>query len=244
MNIEGNAIEIRGVSKAFQTRHGVRWALRDLDLTVPKGSVYGLLGRNGAGKTTTLRALLGLTRVTSGRVTIFDAAVPTDLSLVIGRIGSMIDGPKLHPTLSATRNLEVLGRIHHVSAPRIGEVLSLVGLDDRAEDPLTSYSLGMRQRAGLAAALLADPDLLVLDEPTIGLDPAGVAELRDILQVLNRESGVTVLFSSHQLTEVATLCDRIAILHEGSVCVEGEIGTVVPPLGNATLESVFLEATR
>jgi len=215
------AIEIQGLGKVYRTPSGPRWAVRGLDLSVPTGAIYGLVGRNGAGKTTTLRVLLGLVRADEGRALAQGMMVPQQLPGIMGQVGSLIDGPGLHPTFSGRRNLEVLGRLHRISRKRIDETLAIVDLADRAEEPLLSYSTGMRQRLAVAAALLTKPTLLILDEPTNGLDPGGIVAFRDLLRSLNEDHGVTILLSSHQLTEVARLCHRLAIIHAGEVRAEG-----------------------
>jgi ABC-2 type transport system ATP-binding protein len=221
------AIEVQGLGKVYRTPAGPRWAVRGLDLSVPTGTIYGLLGRNGAGKTTTLRVLLGLVRADEGRALVQGMSVPQQLPSIMGEIGSVVDGPRLHPTFSGRRNLEVLGRLHRISRTRIDETLAIVDLADRAREPLSSYSTGMRQRLAVAAALLTKPTLLILDEPTNGLDPGGVVALRDLLRSLNEDHGVTILLSSHQLTEVARLCHRLAIVHAGEVRAEGTPRTLL-----------------
>ena len=247
MSLHAPAIEIAGLGKCYRRGGGERWAVRGLDLTVPSGSVYGLLGRNGAGKTTTLRAVLGLIRADEGSVRVLGEEVPHGLPRVIGRVGSLLEGPALEPGLTGRRNLEILARLHHLGHRRIEEVLSRVELADRADEPVAGYSLGMRQRIALAAALLPDPDVLVLDEPANGLDPAGVVAMRELLRTLNQQRGVTILLSSHQLNETARLCDRLAIIHEGAVRLEGTPEDLGRGRSDGSpgevLESIFLEVT-
>ncbi|SFW69967.1 ABC-2 type transport system ATP-binding protein [Amycolatopsis australiensis] len=180
------------------------------------GEVYGFLGPNGAGKTTTLRMLLGLIRPTSGRVRLFGAG-PGPASLA--RVGALIEGPAFYPYLSGRANLRVLADHAGVPRARVDGVLDVVSLADRAKDRYSTYSLGMKQRLGLAAALLKDPELVVLDEPTNGLDPAGMADMRVTLRDL-AAGGCTVLLSSHLLAEVEQICDRVGVLDHGRLVAE------------------------
>jgi len=201
---------------ALTKRYGTTAAVEDLDLSVHAGEVYGFLGPNGAGKTTTLRMLLGLIRPTSGSVRLFGAA-PGAQSL--SRVGALIEGPAFYPYLSGRANLKVLADHAGVRRTRVDGVLELVSLTDRAKDRYSTYSLGMKQRLGLAAALLKDPDLVLLDEPTNGLDPAGMADMRVTLRALADE-GRTVLLSSHLLAEVEQICDRVGVLDHGRLIAE------------------------
>lgn len=237
-------IEIEGLGKKYSSASGDTWAVRDLDLAVPAGCVYGLLGRNGAGKTTTLRALSGLVQADEGHISIFGEACPAKLPKVVRRLGVYIDGVNLDPTLSGRRNLEVLGRLRRIPSARVDEVLELVGLGSRGRDRLSSYSLGMRHRLGIASALLGHPDLLVLDEPTNGLDPAGIVAIRDLIRSLNSQAATTVLLSSHQLGEVAALCDRVAIMAGGRLRAEGTPEEIAGDITVEALESAFMELTN
>ncbi|WP_028852223.1 ABC transporter ATP-binding protein [Thermocrispum municipale] len=195
-------------------RYGSTPAVDQLSITVREGEVYGFLGPNGAGKTTTLRMLLGLIRPTSGSLTLFGER-PRGLA----RVGALIEGPTFYPYLSGRTNLRVLADHAGVSRRRVDEVLELVDLTDRAAEVFRTYSLGMKQRLGLAAVLLKDPDLLILDEPTNGLDPAGMADMRQTIRRL-AEDGRTVLLSSHLLAEVEQICDRVGVLHKGKLLIE------------------------
>lgn len=238
-----NAVEVVGLGKRFRSANGWHWAVRGLDFSVPQGSIFGLLGRNGAGKTTTMQSLVGLAGPDEGRIEILGVSCPEGISSVIARVGAVIEGPNLDPSFSGRRNLEVLARLRQISVERIDEVLEIVDLASRAGDPLASYSLGMRGRLGLAAALLGGPDLLILDEPTNGLDPVGIVATRDLLRRLNKEHGTTILLSSHQLGEVAALCDRVAILHNGCVRVEGTPESLTNGAHEGDFESAFMELT-
>jgi ABC-2 type transport system ATP-binding protein len=205
------------VCEKLTKRYGEVVAVQDLDLTVRAGEVYGFLGPNGAGKTTTLRMLLGLIRPTSGRV-LLHGQPPGDLS----GVGAMIEGPAFYPYLSGRDNLRVLARYAAVDDRRIDVVLDLVDLGGRAKHKFGTYSLGMKQRLGVAAALLKDPQLLILDEPTNGLDPAGMADMRALIRRLGA-AGSTVLISSHLLGEVEQICDRVGIIARGALVAENTV---------------------
>jgi ABC-type multidrug transport system ATPase subunit len=211
-------------------RYGERiLAVDRLDLRVRRGEVYGFLGPNGAGKTTTLRMLLGLVRPTSGSALVLGAAPGSPDGLV--RVGALVESPSLYPFLSGRDNLRVLARHARVPESRVEAVLEEVELTDRASDRFATYSLGMKQRLGVAAALLKDPELLILDEPTNGLDPAGMAEMRTFIRGLGRGRR-TVLLSSHLMTEVEQICDRVGVIRGGSLVGEG---TVAELRGRETL---------
>ena len=182
-------------------RRAPKVAVHGLDLSVPEGGVFGFLGPNGSGKTTTIRCLLGLVSATAGHAAVLGQPSPRGLSTVMPRIGAIVETPALFPTMTARENLELLGAIDRIGRHRVDHSLATVGLADRADEKVHKYSLGMRQRLGLAAALLKDPALLVLDEPVNGLDPAGIREIRELLRRLGAE-GRTVFLSSHLLSEV------------------------------------------
>jgi len=209
-------VETKGLTK----RYGERVAVEDLALTVRRGEVYGFLGPNGAGKTTTLKILLGLVRPTSGTATVLGAAPGSAKSLA--GTGMLVESPAFYPYLSGRDNLRVLAQYCRIPATRVTEVLEIVGLSARAGDRFASYSLGMKQRLGVAAALLKDPVLLVLDEPTNGLDPAGMADMRALIRRLGGD-GKTVLLSSHMLGEVQQVCDRVGVISGGRLLREGTV---------------------
>jgi ABC-2 type transport system ATP-binding protein len=220
-------IEIEGLRKEFRKlRGGSTVALDRLDLSVQEGGVYGFLGPNGAGKTTTIRCLLGLVRPTLGRTRLLGADSSNELARVIGRVGSIVETPAMYPRFSGRRNLELLARLNGIGPKTVDATLDRVGLHGRADDHVRTYSLGMKQRLGIAAALLKDPELLILDEPANGLDPAGIKEVRDLLRTLGGE-GRTVFVSSHQLSEVQVMCDRVAILSRGRCVAAGPVGEVL-----------------
>jgi ABC-2 type transport system ATP-binding protein len=220
-------IEVVGLRKSYRRLRGApRLALDGLDLAVPEGGVFGLLGPNGSGKTTTIRCLLGLARPSAGTVRVLDRALPGGLPAVLARTGAIVEFPALFPTMTGRENLQLLAGLAGVARRRVDDVLEQVGLTERARDPVRRYSLGMRQRLGLAAALLKDPDLLVLDEPANGLDPAGIREVRHLLRRLGAE-GRTVLLSSHLLTEVEQTCGSVAILSHGRCVAAGPVSEVL-----------------
>lgn len=195
-------------------------AVDNLNLTIRKGEIYGFLGPNGAGKTTTLRMVLGLVRPTSGTGKVLGKPLGTAEGLA--SVGSLVESPTFYPYLSGWRNLRILARYAGVPSSRINAVLDQVELTLRAGDTFKTYSLGMKQRLGVAAALLKDPELLILDEPTNGLDPHGMAEMRALMRTLGH-GGRTVLFSSHLLGEVEQICDRVGVISHGRLIAEGTV---------------------
>ncbi len=217
-------IELVGLRKQY--RRGRTTAIAGLDLEVPEGGVFGFLGPNGSGKTTTIRCVLGLVRPTGGRAAMLGAEVPRHLARVKRQVGSIVETPTLFPSFTARRNLELLGRLEGIGARTVSSMLERVGLGGREDELARTYSLGMRQRLGLAAALLKDPALLILDEPSNGLDPAGIKEFRDLIRSLGAE-GRTVFVSSHLLGEVQQMCDRVAIIARGKLVTQGSVAEVL-----------------
>jgi len=215
-------IETTGLRKEFRTRRGRRVAVESLDLAVPAGGVHGFLGPNGSGKTTTIRMLLGLARATRGSMRLFGTPVPHGLPAVIDRVGAVVEMPKFSPTFTGRQNLLLLARTRGITGDRIDAALDTVGLTGRDGDRYRAYSLGMKQRLAIAATLLKDPQLLILDEPTNGLDPAGIREIRDTIRSLG-ESGVTVLLSSHILAEVQQICTSVTIIGNGRMLASGKV---------------------
>jgi ABC-type multidrug transport system ATPase subunit len=224
-------IEVEGLRKEYRRLRGGRTiAVDGLDLSVPVGGVFGFLGPNGAGKTTTIRCLLGLVRPSGGRLSLLGADVRHDLPGVIGRVGSIVEAPAMFPRFTGRRNLEILARIHGEGAGAIDAALDRVSLTDRAKDPVRTYSLGMKQRLAIAATLLRDPSLLILDEPANGLDPAGIVEVRELIRSLGAE-GRTVFVSSHILSEIQQIADHVAILAKGKLITSGPVGEVLAASG-------------
>ena len=220
------AIETSGLRKTYRTRRGRQVAVQGLDLHVPAGGVHGFLGPNGSGKTTSIRMLLGLINADSGTMTIFGHPVPDDLPAVIDRVGAIVESPKFFPAFSGRTNLELLAGAIGAPKSRVGEVLEATHLADRAKDHYAAYSLGMKQRLAVAATLLKDPDLLIFDEPTNGLDPAGIREVRDTMRDLGQR-GKTVLVSSHILAEVEQVADTVSIIGRGHLLASGSVSTIL-----------------
>ena len=217
------AVETQGLGKRF----GARAALESVDLEVPRGVAFGFLGANGAGKTTLIRLLLGLAEPTSGRMRLLGRELPGDRAAALARVGAIIEEPRFHAHLTGRENLKVHAAARGGAAgERIGSALARVGLAARGDDRVKGYSLGMRQRLGVARCLLPDPELLILDEPMNGLDPAGILEMRYLIRELVDE-GRTVLLSSHLLDEVEKTCDVAAIVDLGRVVAQGTIGELV-----------------
>jgi ABC-2 type transport system ATP-binding protein len=212
-------VETAGLTKRF----GDRVAVQDVDLRVPRGSAFGYLGPNGAGKTTLIRMLLGLTQASSGTMRLLGRSVPADRAAALARVGAIVEEPRFHGHLTGRENLTVIAAARGPEAhARIDGALARVGLSQRADERVKRYSLGMRQRLGVARSLLADPALLILDEPTNGLDPAGIHEFRAMIRGFVAE-GRTVLLSSHLLDEVEKICDAVTIVDRGRVVMQGSI---------------------
>lgn len=222
----GYVIETSGLRKEFRSRRGLRVAVADLDLAVPAGGVHGFLGPNGSGKTTTIRMLLGLAHATAGTMRLFGEPVPERLPAVIGRVGAVVESPKFSPHFSGRQNLLLLARSIGAPDSRVDAAVETVGLTGRDGDRYKAYSLGMKQRLAIAATLLKDPALLILDEPTNGLDPAGIREIRDTIRGLG-EAGVTVLLSSHILAEVQQVCTSATIIGNGRMLASGRVDELV-----------------
>ena len=198
--------------------------LSDINLEVERGSVYGFLGPNGSGKTTTLSLLLGLLKSKHGDIEIFGQQLHANRTGILKKIGSLIEAPSLYGHLTAKENLEVYRLDYGVSKSRIDEVLHIVGLTDTSKKLVKRFSLGMKQRLSIALALLPNPELLVLDEPSNGLDPAGIIELRELIKKLNKEHGMTILISSHLLAEVEKMVSHVGIIYKGKMLFQGSLG--------------------
>jgi ABC-2 type transport system ATP-binding protein len=206
----------------FSFSNGVK-TLDNINLEVPKGSVFGFLGPNGAGKTTTLRLLLGLLKNQQGKLEIFGQQFSSHRMDILSRLGSLIEQPSLYLHLNASENLEIYRLIYKVSKTRVEEVLKIVGLEGTGKKKTKQFSLGMKQRLSIAIALLHQPELLILDEPTNGLDPNGIIETRELIKRLNREHNTTVLVSSHILTEMEKMATHVGIIHKGRMLFQGTL---------------------
>jgi ABC-type multidrug transport system ATPase subunit len=227
-------IRTEGLTKRF----GAVLAVDGIDLDVKEGDVYGFLGANGSGKTTTVRMLLGLVLATSGEISLLDQPMPKSAAAVLPRVGTLVEGPAAYGHLSARTNLSLIDASGASSAgdgrrtrrARVDAVLDQVGLGGVGKRPVKAFSLGMRQRLGLGAALLRRPDLLILDEPTNGLDPQGIHEIRDLLLALNR-AGTTVFLSSHLLAEIELMCTRVGALDRGRLVLQDSLEALRAPTG-------------
>jgi len=232
-------LSAEGLAKTY----GEREVVSDVSFALRRGEVFGFLGPNGAGKTTTIRMLVGLVRPTRGRVVIDGHDLSTEFEAAMRKVGCIVETPDLYKFLTGRENLEHFARmIGNGASARIDELARLVHMDGRLDGLVRTYSLGMRQRVGIAQALLSDPSVLILDEPTNGLDPAGIREMRELVRRLAGERGLAVFVSSHLLSEVEKMVDRIAIVHRGRTLAAGTLADVT---GNGTksLEDLFLELT-
>ncbi|TYP70302.1 ABC transporter ATP-binding protein [Paenibacillus methanolicus] len=217
----GSIVQLKNVTK----RIGRRTIIDDLSLDLPEAQVFGFLGPNGSGKTTTIRMMVGLMAMTEGDVIIRGHSVRDEFEKAIRHVGAIVENPEMYKYLSGYDNLLMFSRmIPGITRQRIDEVVELVGLKGRIHDKVRTYSLGMRQRLGVAQAIMHKPTLLILDEPTNGLDPAGIRELRDYLRKLAKEEGITVFVSSHLLSEMELMCDRVAIIQAGKLIDVRDIG--------------------
>jgi ABC-2 type transport system ATP-binding protein len=212
------AVQTAGLTKRF----GNRTVVDDVALAIPSGSVCGFVGPNGAGKTTTIRMLLGLVQPTSGIGSILGGSL-TEPASYLDKVGALIEAPAFYPQLSGRDNLKALARLGRIPLTAVDPVLDRSGLLARAGDKYRSYSLGMKQRLGIAAAMLAGPELLILDEPTNGLDPAGIVEMRTLIRLF-AEDGITVLVSSHLISEIEQICDYVVMIRAGRLVYQGKIG--------------------
>ena len=217
------AIETNGLTKAF----GDQKAVHGISLAVPRGSVFGFLGPNGSGKTTTIRMLLGLAEATDGEIKLLDHSIPKELQVALPKVGALVEGPAFYPYMSGRNNLIRIDSADRFSDPstrktRVDAALERVGLSNAAKKKVHAYSLGMKQRLGLANALLKPRELLILDEPTNGLDPQGTREVRNLIRSLAAE-GITIFLSSHLLTEIEQLCDHVAVMSAGKILAQGSL---------------------
>ncbi|HJS94732.1 MAG TPA: ABC transporter ATP-binding protein [Solirubrobacteraceae bacterium] len=221
---DGPALETAGLTKRF----GERVAVDAVSLSVPRGTAYGFLGHNGAGKTTLIRMLLGLTQISDGSASVLGLSVPAQRGRALSRVGAIVEEPSFYPHLSGRENLKIAAAVRGPEAASgVAGALNRVGLEQRADDRVGTYSLGMRQRLGVARCLLSDPELLILDEPMNGLDPGGMLDMRRMIRALVEEEGRTVFISSHLLDEVEKTCDVAAIIDRGRVIAQGPIEELV-----------------
>lgn len=204
--------------------NGKETVLSDINLQVPTGSIYGFLGPNGAGKTTTLRLILGLLKKQDGEINIFNQPFEKNRINILRKTGSLIESPSLYAHLSAKENLAILQKVYQCKPSRIEEVLKIVGLENTGKKSTGKFSLGMKQRLSIAIALMHEPELLILDEPTNGLDPNGIIEMRELLKQLNKDLGMTILVSSHLLAEIEKMVTHVGIINKGKLIFQGTMG--------------------
>ncbi|RLL43598.1 ABC transporter ATP-binding protein [Oceanobacillus piezotolerans] len=215
-------IETNGLTK----KYGSTYVVNQVDLKVKKGEIYGFLGPNGAGKTTTIRMVLGLARPTKGSIHIFGKDMKKDKLSVLKKVGSLVEYPSYYGHLTAYENLEAVRILLDAPKSRIDEVLSIVRLTNDAKRPVKGFSLGMKQRLGIATALLGNPELLILDEPTNGLDPSGIIEIRELIKSMPKEHGITILVSSHLLSEMEQMATQVGIISKGKMIFQDSISTL------------------
>ena len=217
-------LELKNVRKTINGKV----IIKDLSFTVQQGEIFGFLGPNGAGKTTSIRMIVGLMGITQGDIIVCGKSVKNNFIQAIRQIGAIVENPEMYKFLTGYQNLQQYARMQNgISNEKLHEVIELVGLTERIHEKVKTYSLGMRQRLGLAQCLLHDPKLLILDEPTNGLDPAGIKEIREYLRKLTRETGMSVIVSSHLLSEMEMMCDRIAIIQNGELIEVQEVNRFV-----------------
>ncbi|WP_034551802.1 ABC transporter ATP-binding protein [Carnobacterium funditum] len=222
--METSVLKVLNITKQIKKNQ----IIKDVSFDIKKGEILGFLGPNGSGKTTTLRMIVGLSKPTSGDIKICGYSIEKDYVKAMSNVGCMIEGPDLYDYMSGYRNLEILGSMSKgVTKKDIDEAVELVGMGNRINDKINIYSMGMKQRIGLAQALIHKPKLLVLDEPTNGLDPQGIHEFREIIKELAREKGISVLISSHLISEVQLMCDRVSIINNGSIIKNASIDEIL-----------------
>lgn len=227
-------LDIKNLSKKFNNNT----AVNGVNLQVEKGDIFGFLGPNGAGKTTTIRMILGLVHSDGGEIYINGIDTRKNFKKAIEKVAAIVETPRFYPYLSAYKNLELIANLHgDIPASRIYELLELVGLKDRSKSKVKTFSLGMKQRLGIARALINDPDFVILDEPTNGLDPQGIREVRDLIRFLNAEKNITFFISTHILSEVEQICNKVAILKEGSIIDSGYVEDIL----STETESLVIE---
>ena len=218
-------IKVESLTKKFQSFQ----ALKDVSFSVFKNDVFGFLGPNGAGKSTTLRCMLSLIKKDSGEINLFGKQLENNRNEILSKIGSIVEKPDFYKYLSAQKNLELLARVSgkKVSKTEIEDILNFVGLKDRSKSKFKTFSHGMKQRLGIAQALMHDPELVILDEPTTGLDPEGIIEIRNLILKLKKEQGKTIILSSHQLSEIEMIANRMVIISNGKTVIEGDVNELL-----------------
>jgi ABC-2 type transport system ATP-binding protein len=233
-------VQTKGLTKKYKNFYSVQ----NLNISVREGNIYGFLGPNGAGKSTTLKMLLGLVQPTEGEIEIFGKYFTTKNRIeILKQIGSLIEMPSYYGHLTAKENLKIYTTILDLSQKNIDEVLKIVRLDGQHNKKVSAYSLGMKQRLGIASALLSFPKLLILDEPTNGLDPAGIQEMRELIRSLPQKYGMTVIVSSHLLSEIDQIVNDIGIIANGKMMFQGTLNNLHQKDTNKTLEEIFLDLT-
>lgn len=226
-----NVLECKNLKKKF----GKKEIIKDVSFKIETGDILGFIGPNGAGKTTTIKLILGLQGIDEGTVLINGYDIKTNFVKAIEKVGTIVENPDMYMYLSGYKNLELVANLYEgIKKDRIDEVIELVGLKNRINDKVSKYSLGMRQRLGIAQAILHKPNLLILDEPTNGLDPEGIIELRNLLKKLAKEEKMAILISSHNLLELESFCNKVCIIQNGSIIEEGSIKDLKKKLANST----------
>lgn len=226
-----NVLECKNLKKKF----GKKEIIKDVSFKIETGDILGFIGPNGAGKTTTIKLILGLQGIDEGTVLINGYDIKTNFVKAIEKVGTIVENPDMYMYLSGYKNLELVANLYEgIKKDRIDEVIELVGLKNRINDKVSKYSLGMRQRLGIAQAILHKPNLLILDEPTNGLDPEGIIELRNLLKKLAKEEKMAILISSHNLLELESFCNKVCIIQNGSIIEEGNIKDLKKKLANST----------
>ncbi len=223
-------LKCENLNKSF----GKKKILKDVSFTIKKGDILGFIGPNGSGKTTTIKLILGLNSIDSGNVTINGFDIRKDFESAIKRVGAIVENPDMYMYLSGYENLKLIANMYNVSCSKIDEVVKLVKLEGRIKDKVSKYSLGMRQRLGIAQALINSPNLLILDEPTNGLDPEGIKELRDLLKNLAKKENIAVLISSHNLAELDSFCNKVCIIQNGTIIESNEVKKLKKEVSNST----------
>lgn len=232
-------LEVTGLTKLYRNNRGVR----DINFQINRGDIYGLLGPNGAGKTTVMKTIAGLCRAQAGEIHIFGFNIKDDFEQAMGKVGCIIETAIAYDYMNAYQNLEIISRFYNdIGSKRIYEVLDLVGLASYKNDKVGSFSLGMKQRLGIAAAILSQPELVIFDEPTNGLDIEGMAEVRKMIMRMAKDHDITFFVSSHLAHEMELMCNRVGILNNGCMIMEGTVADILQ--NHASLEEFFIEQAR